>query len=431
MNSNLALLIKSIVFIFLFTTVFSVSAQHRLNESETRWVEEAKSELEKALSDPDLSQQERIAMVERSAKTLKEYGQPAAFPKGNISLKDFMEENYNMARKQFDDSNTLKQMLAAQILDQQLKIINSIQIEVAGEQIKLMIPGKAAVDLSLDAVSTVFKWDIAEGFNNGQRGDVISLKNKFIQLAKSKELMRYLESLYTSQRMSMQQTHTDLNKVMPLQELLRRRYQMAEAGAFVFKGYEGAVAANTGSSSKSTGATSSSSSSYSGQNSTNRSTTAATKSTTSVSSDDNFKETKYYFRFVKASTVKKINKAMYVPSISNGVNSMSASVTPPEPKEPFSVSANWNSPPAEFYPGETITITAKGNGDVRMDIEASNASSVYKMVRDEYVDGNHIVNFSWKVNAWGSFYITVTSRVTAHVYAWSHTMYEYEMVIIE
>ena len=51
-------------------------AQKILSEHETQWVLEARGELEQALSDPEMEESERIRLIERSAKTLKEYGQP-------------------------------------------------------------------------------------------------------------------------------------------------------------------------------------------------------------------------------------------------------------------------------------------------------------------------------------------------------------------
>ncbi len=72
-----------------------ICAQKILSEMETQFVMEAHSELNKALSDPTMDQAERIRIVERSAQTLKEYGQPDGFPNGDIQLKQLMQGNYN------------------------------------------------------------------------------------------------------------------------------------------------------------------------------------------------------------------------------------------------------------------------------------------------------------------------------------------------
>lgn len=46
-----------------------------------------------------------------------------------------------------------------------------MQIEVTGEQIKMLIPGVTPIDLSSDIVSTVFGWNIVDGVNQGGKGD--------------------------------------------------------------------------------------------------------------------------------------------------------------------------------------------------------------------------------------------------------------------
>lgn len=232
-----------VLMLLLFSSmVFTVSAQKVLNEQETRWVNEAHEQLENALSSIDMPQDERIRLVERSAKTLKEYGQPAAFPSGSIPLKIMMESNYNQSRREFEDANNLYQYLSTKLVDQQLKIVNTLQIEVAEEQIKLMLPGlPAPYELSKDLVSVFFKWDVAEGFNQGTYGDAQSLVARFKKLAETKELIKVLESLRESQQMSMQNLHRDLNMVGPLEAQLRKKYEVASASTRTMQGYEGAI----------------------------------------------------------------------------------------------------------------------------------------------------------------------------------------------
>ena len=70
------LFIAFYLFVFLFTLHGETLAQKILSEHETQIVLEARNELNEALSNPDLDQATRSKLVERSAKTLKEYGQP-------------------------------------------------------------------------------------------------------------------------------------------------------------------------------------------------------------------------------------------------------------------------------------------------------------------------------------------------------------------
>lgn len=221
--------------------VGDAQAQKVLSGVETGYVLQAQADLERALSDPAMMQPERIALVERSAKTLKEYGQEPAFPIGDIPLKGLMESNYNQARKQFEDANLLKMHLTNKLLDQQLKIINTMQIEVLEDQIKIMLPGfPAPYELSLELASMFFKVDAAEGVSAGKFSDAASLVARFKRLAETKRLIAELDNLYAAQRMSMQNLHRDLNLITADQEVLRRRYKNAEMGTFTIKGYEGA-----------------------------------------------------------------------------------------------------------------------------------------------------------------------------------------------
>ncbi len=237
-----------LLLVFVFKSQLAWS-QKVLNQQETKIVEDAYAELQEAISNPDLSENERTRLVEHSARTLKEYGQPAAFPEDGMPLKKMMEYNYQQGRKEFEDANDLRQALSNKLLDQQLKIINTMQIEVTEEQVKLLIPGSQPLELSKDLVNTVFDWNIAEGFNSGKAGDAKSLANRFKQMAETKQLIKKLESLYNSQQMSMNNLHHDLIQVEQLETRLRKKYEITEASTFTLKGMEGTTAtenSNTG-----------------------------------------------------------------------------------------------------------------------------------------------------------------------------------------
>jgi hypothetical protein len=219
-----------------------VFAQRELNTSETAIVEEAFNELQEAISDPHMPQAERLRIVERSAKTLKEYGQPYAFPEGDIPLKRMMEYSYKQGRKEFEDANDLKMALSNKLLDRQLKLINTMQIEIAEEQIKIMIPGlPAPYELSKELVSKVFNWNIVEGFNTGTYGDAQSLVRRFKQLAELKMLGKELDNLYGAQQMSANQLSRDYKMVDQIEAQLRKKYELADAGTHVLVGLEGAT----------------------------------------------------------------------------------------------------------------------------------------------------------------------------------------------
>ncbi|NCB06573.1 MAG: hypothetical protein EOM73_00245, partial [Bacteroidia bacterium] len=53
-----------LILVFLFGLSGNLLAQKVLSETETNWVLEAKAEMEKALNDPALTEQQRLEMVE-------------------------------------------------------------------------------------------------------------------------------------------------------------------------------------------------------------------------------------------------------------------------------------------------------------------------------------------------------------------------------
>lgn len=244
MNQKLNTSGKLSGFFFLIIFFFinqQVGAQKVLSEQETAIVLEAKAELQEAITNPDLPQAERMRLVERSAKTLKEYGQPPEFPEGDIPLKMLMKSNYSKAEKQYNDVNGLRQKLNSMNLDAKMKFINALQIEVVEEQIKLLIPGAdAQYDLSKEFVGTVFGWNIVEGVNQGEVDDARTLVKLFKQSAETNKLSGQLDELFKDHKFNMQELNRDLKMVDQAEAQLRKRYELAEASTHTFKGYEGA-----------------------------------------------------------------------------------------------------------------------------------------------------------------------------------------------
>lgn len=229
-----------LLILFLSFSVSNAIGQKVLNEQETSWVNEAYEQLEDALSNPDLSQDARIKMVERSAKTLKEYGQPAAFPEGDIPLKTFMKSHFDKASVHYNDVNTLRQDLAKMQLDARMKFINAVQIEIVEDEIKLLIPGEEEFNMTKDLVQTVFDWNIVEGFNNGEVDDAKALKKLFMKSAETSKLLLQMDQLFKDHQFNMQALNRDLKMVDQTEAQLRKRYELAEASTNTFKGYEGA-----------------------------------------------------------------------------------------------------------------------------------------------------------------------------------------------
>ena len=134
--------------ILCFVITFGAGAQKVLSEQETMWVLEAKAELDQALSDPELDEATRLAMIERSAKILKEYGQPWEYPEGDIPLQKFMEDNFDQCKERIAEMSDMSLKVRSNTLDKQIEIINQIQIEVGERQLQMLIPGgNAAVSL--------------------------------------------------------------------------------------------------------------------------------------------------------------------------------------------------------------------------------------------------------------------------------------------
>jgi len=235
------LLTTLIVLIGILASRPECHAQKVLSDSEARMVEEAKANLSKALTDPDLTEGERLELVEQSAIKLKEYGQPSAYPQGETPLRKMMDDNFNQCKDQIVELSGWSLNLQNQTLDQQLKLINTLQISVVEEQVKMLIPGSTPVSLSKDVINSVFDWNITEGVNGGQRGDAQGLAARFRKLAESKELIKRINLLVEDQKRSLVLIDRDRDQLEQLEEKLKKKYEYGEASTFTRRGYEGAV----------------------------------------------------------------------------------------------------------------------------------------------------------------------------------------------
>ena len=74
--------------------------------------------------------------------------------------------------------------------------------------------------------------------------DAGALVNLFKKSAETNKLSGQLDELFRDHQYNMQQLHRDLNMIVPLEAQLRKKYEMAAASVFTFKGYEGAGVAD-------------------------------------------------------------------------------------------------------------------------------------------------------------------------------------------
>ena len=248
--------------LFLIVAIISVTnlptwAQKPLNATEKALIEEAKRDLSIAITDETISDIERTKLTERSSKTLKEYGAPMAFPNGDIPLKTNREKVYRRVMAEVVYANDLRSLLSNSLMTEQLSIVNTLQIEVAEEQIKLLIPGNTTFDLSKDLVENVFSWNIKEGINGGKRADTQELVQKFRNLATSKELVKDVEKLYAKQKELLIRLHQELEKTDALQSQLRKVYENAANSTFTFKEFQKPGASSTTNNKTSTASSSS------------------------------------------------------------------------------------------------------------------------------------------------------------------------------
>jgi len=229
-----------LLFGFLFGLSGNLLAQKVLSETETNWVLEANAEMEKALNDPALTDQQRLEMVEHSTRVLKEYGQPPAFPNDAIPLKKQTDTRFEQLKTNITELSNWSLNLEFQTLEQKNKIINSMQISVVEEQIKFLIPGVTPIQLSKDVVNTVFDWNITDGVNQGAMGDAKGLAARFKQLAESKELIKRINLLVENQKDSLRKVFVEKEKYDLLDEKLRKQYEYTQASTITQRGYEGA-----------------------------------------------------------------------------------------------------------------------------------------------------------------------------------------------
>ncbi|MDD4148439.1 MAG: lipocalin family protein [Bacteroidales bacterium] len=234
---------RTIYLIFILCAAYTVNAQKELNKTETKWVLEAKSQLVSALTDPDMSDSERLRIVQRSAVTLKEYGQPSILPKGDIPLQKFMDAQFEQCKNEIVEMSAWSLNLEHKTFDQKMKLINTMQIEVIENQIQVLIPGSTPVQLTSDAISSVFGINIVSGVSGGKRQDARDLANRFKELAKSKELVKYINILVENHRESLRLIDEDRDLLRKKVMLWKRAYINAYNGAHTMKGYQGAILA--------------------------------------------------------------------------------------------------------------------------------------------------------------------------------------------
>lgn len=221
---------------------YTSNAQKVLSEQETQWVLEAQGELEQALSDPGMDETERLRLIERSAKTLKEYGQPWAYPEGDIPLQELMENNYEQCKDNIKEWSDYNLKMQHQTLDQKIKIINQLQVEVGERQLQILIPGgNAAVSLSMEFVNTFFDVNIVDGFTNGKIGNARDLKNRFIELAKQKKLGYHIDQMIKDDKTSLIKLDKDRKIIRLKENKWESIYRNATSSTFTREGYEGAV----------------------------------------------------------------------------------------------------------------------------------------------------------------------------------------------
>lgn len=227
-NTNLIVLV-----ILLFVTP-SLWAQKPLNSSEEALVSEAKQELNKALTEETMAEDSRLKIIERSAKTLKEYGQPTAFPNGDIPLKANVAKRFRLSMGNNIYTNDLRAVFSNLILEDQLKILRKMEVEVAEQQIKLLIPGNGLFEFSKDAVQTVFDWNSVDGFTGGSIGEAKNMVQRFNKLATSKKLLAELDKLYDEENKRLNKYYSQLEAIDALQARLRTAYNNAANSVSTF-----------------------------------------------------------------------------------------------------------------------------------------------------------------------------------------------------
>lgn len=234
---------KSILFLLAIpiSIAFQLHAQRVLTESETGFIAQAKSQLANALSNPDMSDAQRVAVFKRSAVTLKEYCQPTAWPEGEIPLSVWMNGQHQQCEDEIVSLSDIVLKMTDKTLDQKMKLINTMQLEVIDNQIQMFVPGLTPIQLASDVVSTVFEINFAEGVTGGKRKDAKDLVDRFKKLAADGKLLEHFKILLENHRKSLRlidKDIIDLNSKIPKWETA---YYNAADGAFCMEGLEGAV----------------------------------------------------------------------------------------------------------------------------------------------------------------------------------------------
>lgn len=234
---------KSFLFLaaIFMNTAFQLNAQRVLTESETGFIAEAKSQLANALSNPDMSDAQRIAIFKRSAVTLKEYCQPTAWPEGEIPLSVWMNGQHQQCEDEIVSLSDIVLKLTDKTLDQKLKLINTMQLEVIDNQIQMFVPGLTPIQLASDVVSTVFDINFAEGVNGGKRKDAKDLVDRFKKLAADGKLLEHFKILLENHRKSLRLIDKDIIDLNSKISKWETAYYNAADGAFCMPGYEDAV----------------------------------------------------------------------------------------------------------------------------------------------------------------------------------------------
>lgn len=239
----------SIVLAILFVTCFSIWSQTPLQDFEKAWIEQENQDLRKAITEESMPEIDRIVLVKKNAVKLKEYGLPKAFPKGDIPLKTNREGNYRLAMARSIYTNDLRGVFKNQIMTEQLRMINSLQIEIAEEQIKFLIPGNGTFELSKEVVEKVFDWNIVNGVHGEKNADTKDLVKKFNNLASSKKFLDELNRLYAEEKELLNKLYGELKEAEALQSKLREVYDVTYNSTFTHEKFKHPGSTSTNSSS--------------------------------------------------------------------------------------------------------------------------------------------------------------------------------------
>jgi hypothetical protein len=149
-----------------------------------------------------------------------------------------MEENYKNKQWEAIQANNLIGELNQGLLKNRTKFINNLQIDVTGEQIKFLIPGVTPIDMSSDAVSTLFQWNIVDGAHGGQRKSSKNLKEKVLQLIGDKDSIDRAELHRQYKFRSLERLDKDRKDLDKLEKKIRKAFKDALSSTRTIRGYE-------------------------------------------------------------------------------------------------------------------------------------------------------------------------------------------------